>query len=253
MPAGGRSRPEVLSGQWARAQLIRYDRIGSTNDEAKRLLSESPGPYIIIAKSQSKGRGRQARTFFSPPGGLYFSLAWKEAFLYKSLSLLPALAGLAMSRSLNELYGLETGLKWVNDIMLKNKKVGGILAESVFSEPSYSYVLGIGLNLVGRESEFPDEIKGKAGFLFEELPENFSDLALINNFINRLFYYFNENIDEGGREYELLCSCQGSKIGYKINGCLVQGLVKKINPDGSLSVLLDDGSTDVLKSGEIEQ
>lgn len=246
-------KKEIPTVDWNNAQIIRYETIGSTNDEAKRLLADSPSPYIIIAKSQNRGRGRQARKFFSPPGGLYFSLAWKKPFLYKSLSLLTPLAGLAMIKSLHELYGVKAGLKWVNDIEYMGKKAGGILAESVLCEDSYSYILGVGLNLVGGDSPFPDEIRDRAGCLFDQLPENFSDLALIKDFANRLFYYFNGDIDRAGREYELLCSILESEIGYKIDGCLVHGLVKKINPDGSLSVLRDDGITDILKSGEIEQ
>ena len=126
-----------------------YESIDSTNDEAKRLLMAGEQDFCVLADRQSAGKGSRGRSFLSEEGGLYLSVVLpKESVSVPPTILGAAAAAVAMSR----LCGRQLGCKWVNDLILEGKKVGGVLAE-VCGE---SIVLGIGVNL--NQTEFPSEL-----------------------------------------------------------------------------------------------
>ena len=126
-----------------------YESIDSTNDEAKRLLMAGEQDFCILAARQSAGKGSRGRSFLSEEGGLYLSVVLpKESVSVSPTILGAAAAAVAMSR----LCGRQLGCKWVNDLILEGKKVGGVLAEVCGD----FIVLGIGVNL--NQSCFPTEL-----------------------------------------------------------------------------------------------
>ena len=126
-----------------------YESIDSTNDEAKRLLMAGEQDFCILAARQSAGKGSRGRSFLSEEGGLYLSVVLpKESVSVSPTILGAAAAAVAMSR----LCGRQLGCKWVNDLILEGKKVGGVLAEVCGD----FIVLGIGVNL--NQTEFPSEL-----------------------------------------------------------------------------------------------
>lgn len=141
--------------------------LGSTNDRAKELARTGKRNVCVIADAQEKGRGRNGRPFFSPPGcGLYLSVVTEA----REGDLLTVRAAVAVSGAIGALTGRECGIKWVNDLLLDGKKVCGILAEGVSGcgsgkerertgKPDAA-VLGIGVNL--RKTAFPPELAGIA-------------------------------------------------------------------------------------------
>lgn len=135
-------------------------RVDSTQDEARRrAVAGGPGA-LVVAREQRHGRGRQGRTWWSPPGGgLYFSLVIAPPRPRTEWAFLTSLAGLALRDALREAAAVECGIKWPNDLLARGRKIAGILAEAA-SEPWV--VLGVGVNLSQDESEFPDEVQGVA-------------------------------------------------------------------------------------------
>ena len=133
-------------------RLHSYDRIGSTNDEAKSLAaSGAPEGTLVWAREQSKGRGRQGRAWVSPPGNLFASLVLRPAVPAAVAAQLSFLAALAVGAACLELApGAAIGFKWPNDVLLARRKVAGILLESE-AKPDGRLawlVLGVGINLV---------------------------------------------------------------------------------------------------------
>lgn len=144
-------------------RIHRVKSCTSTNDLAKELaLAGEEEGTVVICDEQTKGRGTKGRSWYSAPKkGLYLS-----SILYPSqpqISLLPLVAGLAANDAIFESSGIRVKLKWPNDLIWENKKLGGILCESGFLGNKASYVIvGIGINLSHRRKDFPEEIRSLA-------------------------------------------------------------------------------------------
>ena len=142
-----------------------YEKIGSTNQEAKRLAAVEgvPDGTIVVAEEQVGGRGRLDRPFFSPPGkGIWFSLVLRPAFLPQEAPKCTLMAAVAVARAMEE-FGLRAAIKWPNDILHEGKKLVGILTEMSAEMDRINYVvIGTGINVNIREEEFPEPIRGVA-------------------------------------------------------------------------------------------
>jgi BirA family biotin operon repressor/biotin-[acetyl-CoA-carboxylase] ligase len=154
-------------------QDIYLQQTDSTNLQAKKLAGQGAGHGSgILADSQTAGRGRLAREWFSPPGtNLYCSYILRPAIGTEDFSKLTMVAGLATARYLNALSSVPVGLKWPNDIHIEGKKCGGILCESEISngESISNYaIIGIGLNLNISQDELPEHLQSIATSLFIE-------------------------------------------------------------------------------------
>ena len=162
---------EVLKSRLAINGLtIEYvPETGSTNADLLAIPS-APEGTVLIAGAQSAGRGRNSRAFASPEGGLYMSVMLRPQSVAEALGITP-LAAVAVARAIEEQFGLISGIKWVNDILIDGKKVCGILAETVQGE-RLNVVLGIGVNVTQPEGGFPEGLRDIAGALFENPPEH---------------------------------------------------------------------------------
>ena len=131
----------------------------------------APDGSVLIALSQTAGRGRQGRSFFSPDGtGLYVSFLFRPTFSPEDVLLLTPTAAVCTAEAIESTFGVKTGIKWVNDVFLDGKKVAGILTDAAFV-PGGSrldfVVLGIGVNLAPPQNGFPDEIADVAGAVLQ--------------------------------------------------------------------------------------
>lgn len=167
--------------------LIYKESIDSTNLEARRILDtfrsnadtgaelkdsctegadslSANRPFIVVAREQTAGRGRQGKSFYSPKGsGIYMTIALPTGEIPSGVVTLTCRVGIAVSKAIDAEFGCHTGIKWVNDIFLSGRKICGILCEAVSGEggkPSH-ILIGIGINI--STEEFPDDIKGSAG------------------------------------------------------------------------------------------
>ena len=120
--------------------LVYEEQTGSTNDDAKALALAGRAPVLVVAGSQTAGRGRRGNTFLSPEGGIYMSLAMPAPS--ESLELFTSFAGVCACEALEETQGLHAGIKWVNDVYVGGRKLAGILVERV---GEYA-IVGIGVN-----------------------------------------------------------------------------------------------------------
>ena len=152
-------------------RLLRYDTIGSTNDEAKALArAGAPEGTLVWAGEQTAGRGRRGRGWVSPPGNLYLSLILRPAVAPARAAQLGFVAALALGEGLGALCGpaLEIRCKWPNDILAAGRKLAGILLESEITDSNAIdfVVIGTGTNLASRPSdaEYPATSLAEQGF-----------------------------------------------------------------------------------------
>ncbi|MBQ4325087.1 MAG: biotin--[Clostridia bacterium] len=160
-------RASLPSGVW----VERHEAIDSTNLRAKALAREgAPHLSLVWADTQTAGRGRFDRRFYSPGGvGFYCSLVVRPTCSPEQLSLLTPCAAVAVAEAIEKTHDVSVGIKWVNDLYLSDKKVAGILTEAALrpdGAPDYA-VIGIGLNV--RSSPLPEELAATATSLEAEL------------------------------------------------------------------------------------
>ena len=178
---------ESLLGPERTALLRCVDTADSTNSMLRELArAGAEEGTTLIALRQTAGRGRQGRSFCSPPGGLYLSLLITPAQLSRPAAI-TARAGVAAAEAVEAVCGLSCGIKWVNDLVYRERKVCGILAEGLSGLPGGSrVVLGLGLNVHTPRASFPPELRDTAASLAEFAQGEVSLSLLAAELIRRL-------------------------------------------------------------------
>ena len=168
--------------------------IDSTNDELKRQAINGQGEIkLLIAESQTKGKGTKGRSFFSPAGsGCYISFLLRPSYSAEECSLLTTAAATATAVSIEMVTGKKTQIKWVNDIYMERKKVAGILTEASFKKDGSGLeyvIIGIGVNINPPEGGFPAEIENIATSISTEEPLYIKN-ALIAQIANGVVFFY---------------------------------------------------------------
>lgn len=241
-----------LKDEYKNNPLYVFDVIDSTNTYAKKLAADgAPAGTTVIAASQTAGRGRMGRSFYSPAStGIYMSVILRTDLPISDAVLITVAAAVAVCRAIEKLTDKTPKIKWVNDIFIDGKKVCGILTEAVAGielGKIESIVVGIGINI--STSDFPDELKDIAGAISEQGEINKNRLAA--EVINELMELSKE-LDKGGftAEYRDRSTINGKRVEYVENGTPAEGVVADIDNRGRLVIRKDDGSLFVLQTGE---
>ncbi|MGN1095647.1 MAG: biotin--[acetyl-CoA-carboxylase] ligase [Eubacteriales bacterium] len=250
---GGKISGSEISDILGKDVLVRiFDKTDSTNNEAKRMLSDGfSGKALIVANEQTSGRGRLGRSFFSPAStGIYFTAIIPFSSSLADASLITAAASVAVIRTIETLTDKHVGIKWVNDIYLDGKKICGILTEAVTDLESgrlSGLAVGIGINL--STEDFPDEISSVAA----SLGIKNADRALIAARIAKELFSLSEDLSSCSflEEYKAHSIILGKEINYFINGEAHPAIAKDIDERGGLIVILPDGTKTALRGGEI--
>lgn len=227
--------------------------VTSTNNILKEYALLGSEETVLIAHSQTAGKGRLGRSFFSPQNtGLYMSLLLKPSSPPEKLTLLTPAAAVAACWAIESVGGEKAQIKWVNDLQLEGKKICGILTETVCSGNGERYVIvGAGINVYAPEGGFPEDISNIAGSVFTKHRENLRNeiaAAFINKFIE--LYDNIENV-EFIDEYRARSCVVGRRINV-IKACSVRAAqALDIDNECRLIVRYDDGTTEALYSGEI--
>ena len=155
---------EKIKEQTGINKVIFKREVTSTNDE---ILNHKQDDTLMVAFSQSKGKGRYGRKFFSPENGLYFSYLVNEEMTFQQSQFITPIMGIAVSYAIDEIFSVNTSIKWVNDVLLVGKKICGILTEcKVEKNVCHDIVVGVGINVY--QTDFPEDIKDTAGFIEEK-------------------------------------------------------------------------------------
>ncbi|WMW25551.1 biotin--[acetyl-CoA-carboxylase] ligase [Methanolobus sediminis] len=139
--------------------VLYYSELESTNNTAREIASRSSEGTVVLAETQKSGRGRMGREWQSVPGGLWLSLILKPSIPLDNLSRVTLVAGIAVTNALRNM-GVDAHIKWPNDVLVKGKKICGILTEVSAEIGKVEYViLGIGINVNVKLSDLNDDIR----------------------------------------------------------------------------------------------
>jgi BirA family biotin operon repressor/biotin-[acetyl-CoA-carboxylase] ligase len=238
--------------------ILRFDTIDSTNTEAAReaKLGAEEGLCIVAAR-QTAGRGRHGRTWVSDKdSGLYFSIVLRPKIEPRFLPLITLMAGVAVYDVLKE-FGVKPDIKWVNDLLAGEKKVGGILAETVETPAGLAVVVGIGLNLTSRN--FPDEIADMATSIEAETGKRVNAGEISEVLTRYLSYFYGMLNDENGAA-EIVHNWRqrssyfsGKRVRVTLNGETIEGITDGLEENGALRVKSDGGSVRIIQAGDVER
>lgn len=251
-----------LSGLKEAPKCFVFDEVTSTNDVAKNLLSKenADGDILVIADSQTEGRGRKGRVFFSPKDtGLYISLLTHPEIPFSKATAITCIAAESLVLAVKDVLDIDVSIKWVNDIFYGDKKVAGILTETFGSlEEEYpEYVItGIGINIYPFSGKLPSEIKNKAGYLISggKPVDNLKNLLCVK-FIEYFYHYLKEADDktflEGYRKHSNLIGKYVKINSYGRSSKNEYALVTGIDDECRLTVLYDDSKEAALVGKEV--
>lgn len=223
--------------------MLEFDVLPSTSTYAREKASTLRLPSLIIANSQTNGRGRQGKSFYSPAeSGLYMTLAFESD---KVFPLITPAAAVAVCETIEEFSEIRPQIKWVNDIFYNSKKVCGILSELIKHNGKNLFLIGIGINLT--TADFPEDLDC-AGSLDKALSKK--DLA--ENISKKILTYAESPDNEKVvSEYRKRLFIIGREITFSENGIGFTAKVKSINEWCNLITELPDGTEKILSSGEI--
>lgn len=249
----------ALPAQHPWAGLLEYhSRIGSTNERAAHLAAAgAPEGTLVLADSQTAGRGRMGRSFHSPAeSGIYLSLILRPGCHAADLMHLTCAVAVAMCDALEEASGCRPGIKWTNDLVLDKKKVGGILTElSLRADGMVEYaIVGIGINCTQREQDFPEDIRSIATSLQthtkKAVERSFVAAAMI-----RQLYAMNAGLLRDKalimERYKQNCITLGQQVSVLRGERVFHGKAVGLDADGGLLLQLPSGETCCVSSGEV--
>lgn len=231
--------------------------VTSTNDLCKTLaINGAKHGTIVISEEQSAGKGRLGRKFYSPANtGIYMSIILRPNLTAMDSVLITTASSVAICEAITKVTGIECEIKWINDIFINNKKIGGILTEGStnFESGTIDYlILGIGINFSTSLNSFPNELKDIASSLYEGDHEGISRNMLCAEIINNILHMIPKiKSYDFISEYKKRSIILNKYITYTYGSTTGTGKAIDINKDGSLVIEHNDGSIKVLNSGEV--
>lgn len=236
-----------------------YDTVDSTNDLAKMLArTGAPQGTVLIADCQTGGRGRMGRQFVSQAGmGVYMSVILRPGCSPAQLMHLTCAVGTAMCDAVEDVTGLRPGIKWINDLVLDGRKVGGILTELSVDTATNLVdwaVVGIGINCLQNSSNFPESLHKIAGSLAMAAGKPVDRAALSAAMIQALWKLSSRLLTEKAillDRYRKDCITLGKAITVHTAQGAYPAVARDVDADGSLVVTLPDGSIRTVSSGEV--
>ncbi|MBN1694897.1 biotin--[acetyl-CoA-carboxylase] ligase [candidate division WOR-3 bacterium] len=223
-------------------RLIKAEEVDSTNEWIKKRLSKLNDLDSFIAEIQNSGKGRNSKDWFSPRGGLWFSILLEK--FQGAEGALSLLCATAVCDALEE-HNLLTNIKWPNDIILKGKKLGGILIEKVQGK----FIIGIGLNLNLSKSDFPIPLKDIVITSKETIHKELDNEAIAKEIIKRIAIGRN-NLEEIHKKYLKLSGDLNEKVKINNGEEIFTGKVIEIQADGGIKIRNED-SEKVFYSGKL--
>jgi len=237
--------------------IVCVNQTKSTNLLARILVERGLGEGLVaVADLQTQGRGRYDRAWHSPLGGLYFSIVLKPRIADENAPLLGFLTACAIALEIREVIGLEVSLKWPNDILVGERKLGGILSETVSTNGSLLVVVGVGINQNVKREDLPAELQDSTTTILSEIGRETSRETLISAIISGIDSRlgrvesdssFGSIIDE----WTSHSSTIGRSVRVRDGPEIIEGLALGIGPDGSLEMEDSDGQPRRILIGDI--
>lgn len=240
--------------------IIRLEQTDSTNREALEMgLTGAAAGTVVVAETQTSGRGRLGKEWMSPPGtGLYFSIILRPRLAPNDLPKLTLAVGLAVCEALEQTCDLSPMLKWPNDILLADRKAGGILCESgpLQKDNDPVVVAGVGLNLSTPLAAFPEPLQNRATSLALHTDQALDSEKIMTSIVNRVETVLVEFEAQGFAPILNRWRKRDATLGQHLqwvalNGQVVAGVSLGPNDEGILRVQDNSGQVHMVLSGDI--
>ncbi len=232
--------------------------VTSTNDVLRQQAEAgAPEGTVLIAAEQTAGKGRRGHSFYSPPDtGLYLSLLLRPKLEAKDALSLTTCAAAAVALAIEDCAGIDAGIKWVNDVFCRGKKVCGILTEAALDLESGGLqyaVVGLGVNLFPPEGGYPPALADIMGAVFDARPQGLEARSQLAGRILERFFAFYERIGEKPffADYKKRSFLLGREVEVLERGLVRPAVALDLEPDFSLRVREADGTVRALSSGEV--
>jgi len=243
----------------ASLKVVLLDEIDSTNSEAERLLANGePDPFLVIARCQTKGRGRLGRQWHSPENGnLYASFAFRPEVSPARLSTFTLWMGINICECVNAFFRVQSNIKWPNDILISGKKIAGILTEArMDADQTRDLVLGIGLNINGSGDDWPDELRAIATSARQETGSKQDANRFTAALAGRVMLAYDQFVSDAYRvrlreKWASYDALDGQKVSLFQGSAKIEGRACGIDPHGALIVERPDGSRIQIRAGEV--
>lgn len=234
-------------------EFCKFDTIDSTNEYVKRCFPLGEKKLVVVADSQTDGKGRKGRSFYSPSDtGLYMSFGIRCFGEFCNVLKVTTAASVIIAKAIKSTVGVDVGIKWVNDIYYKKRKVCGILSECVIGQDSsYNIVVGIGVNLC--TSDFPDDLSSKAASLLDDdLNIQVIKKEMIKFIVSELCRFFeNPESFDYMEDYRKMSCILGKFVALKdAKGQFAEGIAVDFDDSGAI-YLEKDGSVSKFNNGEL--
>lgn len=230
-------------------QLLTVSEVDSTNSALKR-MPDVPHGTMLLAARQSGGRGRLGRSFASPEGGLYLSVLLRPQAPPERLLHLTAMAAVAVRRAVFACCALRVDIKWTNDLVVRGKKLGGILTELLTGAEGTTVLIGIGLNC----NTLPGEVKEMATSLRAETGQEVSTPALAQTLRQELQALDRELLTKQAlwlEEFSAACITLGKTVQVIRGESRRTARALSIDAEGGLRVRYEDGEEATITTGEV--
>ena len=232
--------------------------VDSTNKQAKELaVGGAHEGTVIIAETQTMGRGRLGREWISPAGGLWFSLILRPKLSPATASKLTFMAGLAVAKVLRERFGLEVETKWPNDILVNGRKICGVICEMNTTNETINFVvIGVGVNgNFNVEKVFPVKLQKAATSIENELSRKIQLENLFKALLEKMESIYERSVKEGfefilegWKKYARFLSCE---VEVTTLNEKIRGLALDVDHNGALILKLENGTLKHVLVGDV--
>jgi BirA family biotin operon repressor/biotin-[acetyl-CoA-carboxylase] ligase len=238
-------------------EIFPFGQVGSTNDVAFSLArSGSPEGTLVIAEEQTRGKGRLGRVWHSPPGlGLWFSIVLRPGVAVYHLPTVSLAVALAVAGVARDEYGVDARIKWPNDVLVRSRKLCGILTEAEFGEAGVEFiVVGVGMNVLHKESDFPDELRAIATSISIETSVDVDRVDAISCVLRAVEDRYVELCRGGFEGIRLdilpLSSLIGKLTRVETANGIVEGVAVDIDRTGALVLRKENGLNERVLAGD---
>jgi len=242
-----------------KARTLTYESVGSTNEVAWEEAEKGAAEWtVIIADEQTEGRGRLSRKWHSPAGlGAWVSIVLRPNVRPSVAPGLTMCASLAVAKALRKLHPMSVSLKWPNDVMVKGRKICGILTEMKASGDTVEFVVcGIGINLNQAAEDFPPELRDAATSVFLATGHRADRTALVAELLQQMEKLYGVFLRRGLAalmgEWRSMCPLFGKIVRMRTRGETVEGVFHDIDAGGALVLRLESGVHRSFLAGDVE-